>query len=327
MNILLDGYFDNNLGDDLMLDLASKSLQGHKIYMNENAVSDIEHLPFSQDCDIDVKLTVTGSGFLVRNNKAVLYRIRDVLADNRKCKKAVLSCNISRFPNRFAEKVILKQLSLLDFITVRDMYSYDYIKNKLPNLKCEYYPDIVFAMPKSMIAERKNEGALGISAYNRFGGNSMENDLEFARFADEFVKKTGCKVLLFAMDTGLENDLKTAKAIKGMMKYSDYAEIIEHKDILQNIKRCDKVIGIRFHSIVLALLADVSVIPIAYSEKTRNMLNDLNFDDTIFDLDKIDFDLLREKVFSQNNKFILDENIPEKAAMHMKRFREIFCNE
>lgn len=323
MKILLDGYLDRNLGDDLMLELAAKSLPEHDIYMKKNRFLPINALELSDKTDIDVKLSITGSGFLLRDYESVIYRAKDIISDNFKYKRAVLSCNISEFPNKAAEYLILKQLSRLDFITVRDTYSYEYIKKKLPDLKCECYPDIVFSLPEGSVAERENEGALGISAYNRFGVTAVENDREFAKTADEYIEKTGNKVLIFALDTGLENDLKTARSIRSMMKNQEHTEIIEHKDMLANIKRCEKLIGIRFHSIVIAICAGVPVIPIAYSDKTRHMLRDLKFSEEIFNLENIDFNALLDKTLSPLDAFELDKSVISNASMHIKRFKEV----
>lgn len=319
MKILLDGYLDKNLGDDLMLCLAAYGLRGHKIYMN-----DVPKLPIAardaKGVKPDLKLTVTGSGFLVYNYKTTFLRIREMLEDRLKCRRAVISCNISTFPNKLAERVIKKQLSRFDFITVRDKYSYEYIKSNLPEVKCEYYPDIVFSLAGGAIADRPCEGALGICAYSRLGGNTTDEG--FAALADEYIEKTGNKVLLFALNAGNENDLKTAERIKSLMKHGAMAEILKYDAILSNIKRCSKIIGIRFHSVVISLVAGVEVIPAVYSEKTTRMLEDIGFSGRIFGLDRLDFEELREAVFAPVRPFELDKSIASDSAMHIKRLLE-----
>lgn len=320
MKILMDGYLDKNLGDDLMLKLAAKELEGHDIYMRQNELSPINSLPADGKIKPDLRLTVTGSGFLVYNYKTTLLRAREMLEDNFKCKRAVLSCNISRFPNRLAERVINKQLSGFDFITVRDKYSYDYIKSNLPKVRCEYYPDIVFSLPNDAIAQVPCEGALGISAYSCLDGS--DTDSRFAELADRYVERTGNRVLLFALNTGRENDVKAAGTIKSMMKHGDKAEILKYDGILSNIRRCSKLIGIRFHSIVIALLAGVPVIPVTYSEKTVHVLEDLNFNNRIFEFGKIDFDELNAAAAEDFDAFLLDDKIRTDASMHVKRMIE-----
>lgn len=315
MKILLDGYFDRNFGDDLMMRLAYNALSEHEIYMKKSEYTPDYARGLTDTTDADISLTVTGSGFLLYGYKSALYRIKEIKQDKLKCKKAVLSCNISPFPNKFAERVILKQLSGLDFITVRDKYSYDYIKNHLPDLKCEYYPDIAFSMPDDMISNVPCENALGIVAYkSNYGGL-------IARLCDEYIEKTGNKVLIFALDTGKEDDFSAAVEIKNIMKHE--CEIIEYDGILKNIRRCSKIITTRLHSLVISLLAGVDIIPIAYSDKIRHVLSDLNFNGHIFDLKKLDYDALLEETLSHKDRFLLDKSVSENAKNHIKRFKEL----
>ncbi len=314
MKILIDGYIDKNLGDDLMMYLAAGRLRGHKIYMDNTASLPVAALD-ADGVKPDLRLTVTGSGFLLYNYKTALLRAGELLRDRAKCKRAVLSCNISDFPNRFAERVIKKQLSRYDFITVRDKYSYEYIKSELPRIDCEYYPDIVFSLPKEAITDKPCEGALGISAYGLADKAANER---LAKIADEFTDKTGNRVLLFALDIGSENDLGAAKMIKGIMKHGDMAEIIKHDAMLRNIKRCEKLIGIRFHSAVISLMAGVPLIPLTYSNKTERMLTDIGFDGDIFSLND-DFGGIHDEVFTDLKPFKLNEKITADASKHIKR--------
>ena len=70
-------------------------------------------------------------------------------------------------------------------------------------------------------------------------------------------------------------------------------EIIRYKDIndmLKNIKRCGAILGIRFHSAMLALRMGVPVVPIAYSDKTKNALDEIGYSGKIYDVNNIDTD-------------------------------------
>ncbi len=315
MKILLNGYFDCNFGDDLMMRLAYNALPEHEIYVKKNKYTPDYAHEFTDTTEADVSLTVTGSGFLLYGYKSALYRINEIRKDKLQCKRVVLNANISPFPNKFAERVILKQLSRLDFITVRDKYSYNYIKKHLPNLQCEYYPDIAFSMPEDMISDVSCENALGIAAYK-----SDYSGL-FSRLCDEYAERTGNKILIFALDTGKENDLTAAEEIKKGMKHE--CEIIGYDGILKNIRRCSKIITTRFHSLVISLLAGVDIIPIAYSDKICHVLSDLKFDGKVFDLKKLDYGELFEEILSDNHSFLLNKSVSEEAKNHINRFKEL----
>ena len=144
LRILLDGYIDGNFGDDLMLYLVANGLKEHKLYITSPKLDIAEYT--EEKIGFDCYLKVTGSGFLIHNNKGIAYRMRDMYLEKRYSKnRAVINCNISGFVNCVAEKVIQKQISDYDFVTVRDRYSYEYITKNIPNVKCEKYPDMVLS--------------------------------------------------------------------------------------------------------------------------------------------------------------------------------------
>ena len=92
------------------------------------------------------------------------------------------------------------------------------------------------------------------------------------------------------------------------MKNKHMTEIIRYTDInymLKNIKRCRAILGIRFHSTILALRMGIPVVPIAYSDKTKNALDEIGYSGKIYDVNNIDTD-----------------DIIKSAENHIKRFDE-----
>lgn len=333
MNILLKGYIDRNFGDDLMLRIAARELKEHNVLLDvpENDLTYIYErygLPHYTGGDFQTECTVTGSGFIIRSKIGMLYRAKEVLEQRKsKAKKAILGCNISDFTVAGAEWLIKRHISGYNFVTVRDSYSHNYIRKNIPKVKCEYYPDIVFSIPDSMLFDTKSEGALGITAYNPLGRNSIEVFRKLAYTADNFIEKTGKKVLIFAFDTGLENDYSAARSIVRFCKNIENIEIIDNDAddaILRNLPRCSKLIAIRFHGMVLGLRMGIPIIPIAYSNKMRNVLNDLEYGDRIFSASGFAWEELFEQVVERGTQYTLSEEIPKLAGMHIKRFLEEF---
>ena len=333
MNILLKGYIDRNFGDDLMLRIAARGLKDHNVLLDvpENDLAYIYErygLPHYSGGDFQSECTVTGSGFIIRSKIGMLYRTKEILEQRRsKAKKAVLGCNISDFTVTGAEWLIRRHISGYDFITVRDSYSHNYIRRNTPRVKCEYYPDIVFSIPDSMLFETENEGALGITAYNPLGRNSVEVFRKLAYTADNFIEKTGKKVLIFAFDTGLENDSAAARSIARFCRNIENVEIIDNDAndaILKNLPRCSKLIAIRFHGMVLGLRMGIPIVPIAYSNKMLNVLRDLEYRGKIFGASEFESEELLEQAVEPGTQYTLSEEIPKLAGMHIKRFLEEF---
>ncbi len=327
MNILLRGYIDRNFGDDLMLRLAADGLKNHTAQLDvpKDMAEHYKKLGFNiyGGGDYNAECTVAGSWFVIRSKTGLLYRTKEIISQKRRrTKKAILGCNISDFTVPGAETLIRRHIAAYDFITVRDSFSYDYIKKNIPSVKCEYYPDIAFSLPDSMIYDTPREGALGITAYCGLGGGNEAVYEKLAYVTDRFIEKTGKKVLLFAFDLGLENDLKAAENIALLCKNKEQTEIITNTgdDILKNLPRCARLIAVRLHGVILALRMGIPVIPAAYSNKINRVLNDLNYDGPILDLRGFRAEEAAELAVSFNSVYALPVDVPELAAMHMKRF-------
>lgn len=95
---------------------------------------------------------------------------------------------------------------------------------------------------------------------------------------------------------------------------------------IREISRFKAFIAARFHANIIGLLLNIHIIPIIYSDKTSNMLKDINFSGTVIEIkdidklntynilvdNKIKYDLKYEKTsskrqFKELKKFILSE--------------------
>ncbi len=286
MKIFLDGYFDRNLGDDLMLTLAARGLTSHEIYTAKNAPTLINAVKTDQKTGFDCYIKVTGSGFLIHNALGIAYRLRDIARETRLAPlRAVIGCNISPFINRAAESAIRAHIRRYDLITVRDTFSLDYVQKNAPRVRCEKYPDILFSLPADMLPTARSEGHLGISVIRAADLSAL------AETADRYAAATGKKTLLLCFDTGSEDDVSAAKRVRAMSKHKDALEIIKYetpRDILDAMKRCAVILGARFHSCVIAARMNIPFVPLAYSDKTDHMLSDIGFTGTILRADAFD---------------------------------------
>lgn len=319
MRILLDGYFDRNLGDDLMLTLAAEGLKEHELYVPSKNInlSRAEYTAAKSGFDAYVK--VTGAGFQIYNTLGIFYRLRDVLRERKYAPQhAALSCSIDSPKNKSMGRAINKHLSEFDFITVRDRYSYKYIKENLPESNAEYYPDIVFSLPDGMISDTAHDKCLGIAIH-------AAADIEqTARVADLYAEETGEKTLLLCFDAGMENDADTAMKVYAAAKYKDRIEIIRYENItemLSQIKRCACIVGIRFHSIILAARMGIPFVPVVYSEKTSRALEDMEYKGRVYGAKDMGAEEIIKSALDAK-PFVLSGDIPLLAANHVKKFKE-----
>ena len=278
------------------------------------------------DTKIDIVLTVIGSGFMAKGKVDILYLLWEYLCGIGKTSripKATIGCNIGPYCNSFAKQLIKHKLKRNELITVREKESFDFLKKNCKNIKSYCYPDIVFSLPDKWIPDIKSEGCLGMSAYRRLNENNNIHYKKMAEICDHYIKTTGKKVLLFAFDVENENDIISAFTIRDKCKFKESIEVILHTDngenIIKNLKRCDKVISVRFHMAVMAIRLGIPLVPIIYSKKTDNMLDDLGYDQSRFYLDNFKVD---EVINALNGATVFspDKRIFQNSKKHLSTF-------
>jgi polysaccharide pyruvyl transferase WcaK-like protein len=75
------------------------------------------------------------------------------------------------------------------------------------------------------------------------------------------------------------------------MRFPARTQIVAHKDCTEipaAFARCEKIIGARFHAIVLALRMGIPFYPLIFREKTRNLLKDIGYPYPVSDIDHPD---------------------------------------
>ncbi len=103
-------------------------------------------------------------------------------------------------------------------------------------------------------------------------------------------------------------------------------EIIPHDDcggrVIAGLRRCGCLIAVRLHMAVMALRLGIPFVPVAYSQKTWNLLRDLNYPGEIFSVDSIAEKALDEAVRTAQT-FPVSRDYLEAAQGHFIKVREL----
>jgi polysaccharide pyruvyl transferase WcaK-like protein len=263
---------------------------------------------------------------MITNKIGLYYAVQRLLSAMKNQKKApmsIIGCNIGPFLNGFAEFLSKIEMNKYSLITVREKLSYNFLKKNIKKVASYCLPDIVFGLPDEWIPKNSGEGCLGISAYRRNNLSNFEFYAKMAKVADSYINKHNKKVLIFAFDIENENDLVAAYTIRDLCENKDMVEIIPHNDngdnTIKNLARCSKMITVRFHSAVMALRMGIPFVPVFYSKKTNNMLDDLHFNGDRFSIKDFDENALIHSLESIK-PFVIDCDVFEQAKMHTKIF-------
>ena len=207
-------------------------------------------------------------------------------------------------------------------VCFRDKYSYNLFK-ELDNVR--YAPEIIFSLDISKI-KIKNSKRVIISVINckKDDMNFIEQDLYNQKICEfiNFFEKKNYKITLisFSKEQGDEkviNEIIKKCKNKNISKYFYRGNIDETLNVIGD---SNIVVGTRFHANILGLIMNKTIIPIIYSDKTLNVLNDIKFKGKIFDIRKMEqFDI--NSITDEELNYKLDVSKQKKDAE--KHFKEL----
>ena len=326
----LTGYFDRNFGDDMMMKLVVHSLPEITFLVEDTVDTPLLSEPNVLQKPYEVcrrfpKLVVTGSGFMINSRAAFKTELLWFLKGHHPGDYC-LGCNIEPLNSPIKQFLISRKLNQFKLITCRDQASHRWLiqKTRKPEIHC--LPDILFSLPEEWLPEVKAPDKLGISLMHRTGDREdCAYYRAMAEIADEWIRKTGKSVILMAFDTGIEDDMFACRAVQSLMQFPNRTEIVAHRDgteIPAAFARCEKIIGARFHSMVLAMRMGIPFFPIVFREKMRNLLKDIHYPFFGCELDAIDYDSLREFLGRNQNSQPLERDIRMRAREHVRILKQ-----
>src|SRR5699024_1305305 len=98
-------------------------------------------------------------------------------------------------------------------------------------------------------------------------------------------------VRIFSFNPKSQQDHFFAKKIKKEVPelYHKSIELVDYTGdvnrFLEEISGCSKFVAVRFHSAIIAYIFSIPFLPIVYSNKTENFLNDINYQGERFHTD------------------------------------------
>ena len=235
----------------------------------------------------------------------------------------VLGANFGPFHDEEYRNSMNDVFSRMKDICFRDYNSYGLFNE---NDKVRYAPDILFSqkIEKQKVTKKIFVSLIDCDSKDE-GSNKLDNlsnnyYLSISNVLKKYIKDDYEIVLVAFCEK--EGDCKANNTILEMLEYKSNVRLITYdgynrKEILNELSSSLYVIGTRFHSIVLAMVANKPFFPIVYSKKTLNMLNDLDYKGNLIDIkeiEKIDFDYVNENL---KNNYILDiEDYRKEAEKH-----------
>lgn len=248
--------------------------------LNNKILKDI-----SKKCDTFLYI---GGSIFIENSSTSLQRLAELKAEILKFKHAyIIGANFGPYySNEYLDYVYHELIPILTHISFRDLDSYNLFQ-KMENVS--YSPDILFSLHDLPIYNHKNL-EVGISLIHHLNREKLK--VNYNDYIEELVKisinyiQNGFKIRLLSFCSYEKDCLAIDDFMEKMPVIYKKSIMIDYYDrdfnsFLNTISKLDTIVATRFHSIVLGLKANCKVIPICYSNKSINLLNDLGFHDYV----------------------------------------------
>ncbi len=338
MKVYLNAYLQKNLGDDLFVYILMNRYKNHEFYtmtVDKTYRNMFEHLHvFDQKYVVkalkkfglkslaaahcDLVLTLGGSMFIENPGD------KDRNFSIGKKDHYVLGVNFGPYKTKQYFDNIRGFLSTTKDVCFREDYSYQLFKD-LPNVRKA--SDIVFSLPLDDIC-LKDDKHVVFSVVSCKSKLSEVYEKQYMQTMIDLVKHfhdLDYKVTLMSF-CDFEGDETVIDQMLDSLKDYNYIERYDYKgdikEALNIMGSSSVVVGSRFHANIIGLLMGKTVIPVLYSDKTKNVLNDLNFNGLVIDireLDKFNLSMLNE----DSLHYKLDVSEAKKSAQkHFEKLDE-----
>lgn len=336
--ILLAGYYGfGNLGDEAILEMAIKQileitdrknitvLSGNKEVTNKrynvntidryNVFSIVSHLMKSD-------ALVFGGGSLLQDitsKRSIYYYLFLIrLAKIMNNKVIMLSQGIGPIVNENSKKAVQSTLGLVDYITVRDKHSKEFLESiGMNSNKISLSTDPVINLRAGENYTAKHSGRKKVCFSLRNWKNADVSG-KISQLAKKLIENNiECYFIPFYYNEDMELIDEVEKNIGDNAVY--YKERLTTNEAFDIIKSMDVLVGVRLHSLIFAAAANVPFAAVSYDHKVDNFVSSVNMK-VACNIDNIDVDLLYNEIIEK----ISNEDIEKKKlAQSVEELREL----
>ncbi len=241
----------------------------------------------------------------------------------------VLGANFGPYDSEGYAERMRKVFAQMEDVCFRDEYSYNLFKDcKSVRLA----PDILFSQPFPEPSENKKQVYISLIDCRSRNGLFQNVADKYEKFICDLITDyvlNGYRIKLISFCKA-EGDERVCELIYNCLeKHREEIDLLFYNgtntdEILQELVNSEFVVGTRFHTTVLALAAGKKVLPIIYSNKTKNMLKDIGYTGASIKLDT-DFSPVSLSVLTEQAQ-ALDTTLLKKESLKHFEALDFYLN-
>lgn len=156
-------------------------------------------------------------------------------------------------------------------------------------------PDIIFGLNiRDIVKKNEHCKGIGISIID------LEHRIDLCEYMDDYVSSIAYLADYFISNSipvtllGFCQNEGDGKAIEDILVKCKHRDLVkttiyngDYIAFLEAMESCETIVATRFHAMILGWIMEKNVVPIIYSSKQRNVINDVNFNGYVFELPDI----------------------------------------
>ena len=246
-------------------------------------------------------------------------------------KPYILGCNFGPYYDKEYYQIYRELFKNAAQVCFREQYSYQLFKN-LKNVS--WAPDLVFNLDISKYDIIDNDYII-VSVVNLLKDDDMQmKDIQdsYIHFLVDVINKLTVKrkkVVLMSFCCR-QGDTKVIDAIMKLVDNRQYVTIYEYKEYgieksIELFSKCSGVIATRYHAMILGMLFRKPLVPIVYSEKMLNVLNDMGYSGRVLNVNSLSNEHIEniEDLMFKLQDDVIDRQI-ERAQLQFEYLDNIF---
>lgn len=245
-------------------------------------------------------------------------------------KKVIIGANWGPCKTRAFYSFYKKLLVQYNDVCFRDCISYFAFKD-LPNVR--FCADVVFQIPLKIID--KIPESVGVSVINLSGRKELlKKEAVYIRFMSDLARKCiennrNITFFSFCKNEGDEDCVDLIKLELGNIQYSSLFSVVNYRgdvdSFMNEYAKCESVLASRFHAMILSFGLKQNVVPLVYSNKMLNVLEDLNFKELFIPISEMEkYSVISVLDAFEKYSFSLDKSVIDSSEGQFN-YLDSFC--